>query len=198
MDKKEALTEISPYLPQIHSAIKNGWMEYQTQYKEVFHLHASWTRPAIIRDHIVYHIRKHFDGHEHVKLIQMKNGLFLIKIKNFLLRFKKLDTNYCSSNIPTDQSLSFVEQKCLPGIKESINFNVGYIPNKHWTEINGIYLTYPKGEKDIHWALDLNELVSGREKIIEYPMLPYESNETKKRVRAKTIQLPRKNIVQNE
>lgn len=43
------------------------------------------------------------------------------------MRFKKLDDDFRSSNIPTQQSLDFVRQESdLPGIKSMTNLQAGY------------------------------------------------------------------------
>jgi hypothetical protein len=94
--------------------------------------------------------------------ISRKRGLVTINVRDQLLaRFKKLDRDKRSHNIPTQQSLLFKAQLDLPGIESSLtHLDVGYVLNELQTGLDGVYITCPYG-KGIAWWIDLNDSALG-------------------------------------
>jgi hypothetical protein len=62
-----------------------------------------------------------------------------------------------TSNIPTQQSLAFERQMSLPDIPhDATHINAGYVPDKLWTNLKGVFVTAPQGKK-ISWFVELEE-----------------------------------------
>lgn len=105
--------------------------------------------------------KRFFDGIEGIRISQ-KRGLTTINIRDHLLaRFKKLDKNKHSRNLPTQQSFLFKAQLELPGIPSKLtHLDVGYVLNDLQTGIDGVYITCPYG-KGLAWLINLDNSSSG-------------------------------------
>src|ERR1044071_1383275 len=116
------------------------------------------TRASIIRDHIVSHAREAFDSVRNVVVIDKRNGLFCLEVKGLVVvRFKKLNNQMRTSNIPTQQALAFEKQMSLPEIPhDATHINAGYLPDKLWTNLKGIFVAAPNGKK-IDWFVEIGD-----------------------------------------
>jgi len=114
----------------------------------------------------------------------MIDGLFVVIVEQVLiLRFKKLGNDLMTFNQPSgqvkrfnaQQSIFLGKQLCLPFIKEepiiqknSVNINVGYIPDKTLTGIHALFITAPRNEKKNLWHHPF---------YVDGVLLPYEKQE---------------------
>jgi len=102
--------------------------------------------------------REFFVGDENIRIFS-KRGLAVVNIKDVvLLRFKKLDNNKRSRNIPTTQQYLFRAQLDLPGIpSELTHLEAGYVLNELQTGLDGVYITCPNKNR-LEWFIDLTPL----------------------------------------
>ncbi len=163
LSKEDVTVILNPYKKRINQCIVDGWHEAKESYCGVSHIHSPITRPSLIRDHIIHHLRQTFNDVDGVLIIEKNNSLFLCIDWKLLIRFKKFDSNLHTSNNPTHQSRAFNLQMTLfeGTLGDVINLNAGYMPDELWTAIKGVYITCPKGE-EIEWniCIDGNELVA--------------------------------------
>ena len=158
MDKAEALEILDPYLERIKKCVENGFNAYYVDYKSFLYRHSAISRACLIRDSILDLVRREFSDEPGIRLVETKNQLVVLEIKRTLLvRFKKLNARRCSSNIPTTQAIGYLRQTNIWGLPECVNLNAGYIPNREWTEISGIYVAKPIGVKINSWAIPLHD-----------------------------------------
>jgi hypothetical protein len=155
--KAEAEQILEPYLQLFRECVTKAWQEYLTKYAHVRQDHSARSRASVIHDHMVGFAMRFFDGMDGVR-ISRKRGLVTVNIQDqFRARFKKLDKQLHSRNIPTQQSLLFKAQLDLPGIKSTLtHIDVGYVLNDLQTALAGVYITCPYGT-GIEWWLDLND-----------------------------------------
>jgi hypothetical protein len=90
------------------------------------------------------------------------------------VRFKKLDDGFLASGIGTGQALDFMSQEDLPGMPECVYLQAGYRLNLLETDLEGIYLTCPRGRTANYWwhQLDAESGVAFDDNI--FPFAPTE------------------------
>lgn len=158
MDRTEALSTLGPYLQRIKMCVRDGFDFYWIDYKDFLYRHSPISRACLIRDSILHRVRLEFSDDGGVRLINKKNGLVVLEVeRKYLLRFKKLNSNKCSSNIQTAQSNAYLRQMTIYGLPECTHLNAGYTVNKDWTDISGIYVTKPNGARVNSWLIPLHD-----------------------------------------
>jgi hypothetical protein len=158
ISKEKVLAILDLYMPRMADCIMAGWNDYATIYAPQHHIHTPRTRASIIRDHIVAHVRETFDNVRNVVIIDKRSGLFCLEVKGLVVvRFKKLNEQMRTSNIPTQQALAFEQQMSLPDIPhDAAHINAGYSPDKLWTNLKGIFIAAPNGKK-IDWFVEIGD-----------------------------------------
>ncbi|WP_162247148.1 hypothetical protein [Rhizobacter sp. Root404] len=139
----------------ISQLIVDAWRDYQQYPFTIQTAHTPRTRASAVHDHMVLRAREAFASMPHAKCID-HSGLFIVLLYDRIaLRFKKLDDEFRSSNIPTQQSLDFVRQESeLPGIKTMMNLQAGYRLNRLQTDLEGVYVACPRGAENL-WIKEL-------------------------------------------
>lgn len=99
------------------------------------------TKAGIIHDHIEKYVRSNFYGRQGIYFDDF-NGVFGIVMQDELfIRFKKMDDTYSVKNLYTNQHTSYMNQGQIAGFPEKPTLLfAGYIPDKTWSKINGIYV----------------------------------------------------------
>jgi len=182
----EARGLLDPHIPTLKKCVDAGLDDFNVKHGSDRHYLSPHSRAMIIRDLIIFHVRKAFDGKEGVSIME-RGRLFLLNIGGeILLRFKKMNEQMLASNVPTKQAMDFSRQQLsfegfLPAVT---NMNVGYIPNDVWTHPDRVIIACPNGMSSNHWYMDITE--EGQVKVAPVHRI-VESTETdnKRRVRAK-------------
>jgi hypothetical protein len=182
MDRDEVGIILNPFLPRLIDCLLNGCQDYLGQYSAFTHIHTKGTRASITRDHIRDWIRRSFATEKSTRIVEKRNGLFLLEVEQrLLLRFKKLNSRKCSANVPTGQTKRFYRQQPLfPGLWRT-NLNAGYIANETWTEFE-FYITEPSGSRSNAWVMKIQEYPECKPIVDITPA----RKEKPKRVKAKT------------
>jgi hypothetical protein len=163
---------IEPHKVTFTQCWRDAFTDYRTKYKKTRPVHSPLARAVLLRDHCVDHVVRAFDGNP-IVTCRVVNGLFRVEISgatvgvkgSITCRMKKLNRKMLTSNIPTQQALDFEQQKPLqyelfgePLTKDQpVHINIGYWPNKLWTEPEGVYSTLPNGRLSIKWALKISD-----------------------------------------
>jgi hypothetical protein len=162
---------------------RDAFDDYRKKYKKTRHVHSALARAVLLRDHCVDHVVRAFEGDADV-ICRVVNGLFRVEISgasvgvkgSITCRMKKLNRKFLTSNIPTQQALNFEQQTPLQyelfgeaiTKEQPVHINIGYWPNKLWTEPEGVYSTLPNGRLSIKWALKISDEESTT--VIEMPI----------------------------
>lgn len=161
VSEDEARKILEPYLTTLVNCIKAPWQKWE-RLNEIapdlrFPLTAR-TRACFIYDHICYEIKHQFAGISHAT-IDDHRGFLLLNIENLLLvRFKKLNSSYQSSNITTDQQNRYNCQLELPGIPNAAaRVTAGYLLDKIQAQIRDIRVTFPVGSngRNVLWSFSI-------------------------------------------
>ncbi len=113
---------------------------------------ASWMHELIIE-----RVRQHAPDMQSVKVREnVCGGRFLLEIGNqLIIYFKKLTTDFHTTNNPTDNSDAFDSQGEIDGFPAWPRINAGYAFNELGTTIDGPYLAFMLGSKNCNWYHDL-------------------------------------------
>lgn len=144
------------YFPTLYRANAYGWEEYHRGIAVTGWLPAMTKRGRanVVHDLSVDFLIKEFDDDRNVRISE-KSGLHLFVFNDMVaLRLKKLDEEKKSSNIPTQQAFDYINQCELPTIPKALHLECGYILNSLETEIEGVFLTCPEGDR-IAWFIEL-------------------------------------------
>jgi hypothetical protein len=101
----------------------------------------SRTKAGIIHDHIKKFILGNFQGREGI-VVDDFNGIFGMVLQDDLfIRFKKMDSTYSVRSLYTRQHAKYMKQHQIVGFPEKPTLLfAGYIPDKTWSSIIGIYV----------------------------------------------------------
>jgi hypothetical protein len=115
----------------------------------------SRTAANFVHDLIASHARLAFFDDSEVKVGEF-NGIFGLVIKGkIFVRFKKLNSDMKTANVPTEQAEQFNKQQLeLPGLGRLTLLTAGYVLDRTGTAIRNIYLTCRRGN-EIIWHRDL-------------------------------------------
>lgn len=182
------LREAQVFLNTIHedlvASIRNGFGDW-IKIREFTNtlgggpvIHKSRTKACIIHDHIIKYIKTAFTGKEGVKLDDYK-GVFGINLSDELfIRFKKMDKEYIVSNYETVQHTQYMKQGQIAGFPEKPTLLfAGYIPDKSWSAITGIYVACWIGNT-LEWVDEAGKY-STEQIVIDFPQ---ESKEVVKEI----------------
>lgn len=171
--KQEVAAQLSADLPKIGSCIRGAWESYQSQYSPALRArHSSLSRAALVHDEMVLQAEKAFEGRPGV-ICRKVQRMFVVSFSaNLVVRFKKFDDNFGVSNVPTKQSLSFINQQFdLPGVDQATTLHAGYRLNKLETALEGCYVVCPRGYGH-EWILNLEDLEAGDNNVLRFPKQP--------------------------
>jgi len=156
---EEGNTVLGPILSKINEALTGAWRDLEDLPADLRADMTARTRAGFLHDRILAHIRRLLDGEPGVSFVRGRGGLTLLAFKQrFLIRFKKLRADLRTSNIPTQQSLAFAQQRTLelPGMPPRLtHLNAGYVLNRMQTAISSTHITCPAG-KQIAWEIPLS------------------------------------------
>jgi hypothetical protein len=140
-------------LNAIYECISNALQMYDDDYTTLRFKHSPRTHASVIHDLMVDNIKKRF-ANDHKVNCFYKKGLFHLLVDNgdIVIRFKKLDRNLRTHNIPTQQSFNFTHQMSMFN-PPATNLNAGYqtVGLKH-----RILITCPNSHKSNAWVLELS------------------------------------------
>jgi hypothetical protein len=161
LDYDEADEILKPYYDSIVASIYKGYNDFKLMQSIMsdsgnladFEIR---TRASFIHDQIRKHLTQCFENNSNVSVGQF-NKLFGIVIeKKMFIRFKKINSNYSTSNINTIQTRNFSMQTGIEGIPEQVtHLSAGYTPNRFWTDIQDIQIMCKIGEQ-LRWSKNLN------------------------------------------
>lgn len=151
---QRAIEDLREYLPLLLEAQKKSIEEYHSEYNDQQKfIHTSTTRACIINDHMKNNLSLVPD-----LKITKKNRMFLCIIQAdsniYVIRFKKMDRQGKSGNLPTIQASLFKSQEPILDFHNSYNLELGYIFSD-FGELEDIILALPNGNNSPFWTYSL-------------------------------------------
>jgi hypothetical protein len=152
---EEIISIITPHLEKIRECIVSAWNDYDVECHSIRYKTTPRSRAAIVHDNMKYRIKTSFEGIKGIRYLESRGLFLLIFNDRVCIRFKKLNAKMLSRNIPTQQTLLYINQLELPEIPGITKMIAGYRLDKLQAGIDGIFVTYPRGTRDIPWHLEL-------------------------------------------
>jgi hypothetical protein len=149
----ERATELlTPHFDDLVFAVRDGQEHYQKIPLELRAPFKKRTLANMMNDSIVHAARPRLEGHG-VKVDDDHDGCFFVFGDELALRFKKLNSSGCTSNVRTHRQTRIdFHQKELEGFNRLTFVSFAYILNKLWTEISTIKVICNYGE-DTLWTI---------------------------------------------
>jgi hypothetical protein len=223
---------ILPYKEIIEKIHYTALEHFINCYSEDKHKLRKTSIANVLRDFIVYEAKVKFGElkDESVQIIEKANGTFFIEVSghrkgiegSVIARFKKVNKQLLTANIPTKASINFNTQRSVgylsqpyldgedwqkpPKTLHPSNINIGYLPNELGTDLNGIFLTYPNGQRSIAWFVSMLESKADLENISfenvtkssQIVVFPVETTFEEKKPRRVFAKKKQDNIIENE
>lgn len=190
---EEANQILAPHYPKIAKSILEGFEDFQKtsiciSERIGFFQSKTRTKACLIHDLISNRIKLNFLGEDKIEVGEW-NGIFGLKIsENILIRFKKLNEDYSSSSLPTKQSRAYLKQLPIEGFPDEPTFLfAGYIPDKSWTGVKGLYITCWNGNENV-WVNNILKHISSTQTTL--------SIETKVQEPVKRVKIKQQNQLQ--
>jgi len=195
MRKILRLKEAQPILQTVHqdliTVIHNGfsdWLkirEYSNSFDGGSVNYKPRTKAGIIHDHTEKYVRSHFADKEGIRVDDF-NGVFGMVLQDALfIRFKKMDSTYSVQNLYTYQHSKYMKQGQINGFPSQPTFLfAGYIPDKTWSSIKGIYVACWIGET-LEWVDEFGNYTA-EQAILDFEQKESQTiNEIEKRIKLK-------------
>lgn len=157
LTKKEVKEILNPYSELIYNEIQNGFQDYIDNDLVNAHIHNNCTKSNLISSYIIYRIRKLVFEKPELKLIEQQRMIILLVKDKVAIRFKKLDKDYKSLNIPTKQSRKFRNRSLNFKGTSAIPVDAGWRLNEFYTEIEDISFVCPDGKNNL-WRIPLEDI----------------------------------------
>lgn len=183
ISKEEAYEALSPYFPLFSKAIDSAWNSWinsdvapRMQHKRV--------RANVIWNDYFYFMLREIDKEEYKEVrfakIPYIQG-FSVNAK-FFIKFKKGDSNFLSSNLPTQNALNFNDPN-IDMFGAEVRLELLYVLDKDDIFIDKIVLVQ-RNDKYVAWAIDLTD-----QSVVDIPEVftQTEPAETPKRTARKVI-----------
>jgi hypothetical protein len=153
---KEVLNQ---YAPLINKIVRGAFADELNVTSDFSYRLNSLGHSIIMNNFMIDNATKFTPGENNFRMYKIDQAnYFMIRDEkeNFEIhgKFKKLKKNYCSSNIPTQMVLKFLQQEALqyelPFMPDRVNIIIGYLPNQDRTDIE-VYVTCPTNENHLAW-----------------------------------------------
>jgi len=169
ISESQARSILSPFLPAIYDAVAYGWNEYIMGIGDWGPDMTERSRASIVHDLTIRSAIQQLDGVSGVR-VEERNRLFLFIFEDLIaLRFKKLDDEKRSCNIPTQVTLDFLAQQEIPGIPSTLHLEAGYVLNKLQSVIEGVFMVCPSRDR-VRWFWELQGPALGQ--VVQLPAAP--------------------------
>ncbi len=160
LSDQEAWSILEPFIPDIHACLVAGWncwRDLGERVPEHVVRYDSTTRAGIVYNEIIAEARKRFFGVRDVNLQSRGRTLLLIFQGVLVLRFKKIDRNFRTRNVPTKQVVRMQYQMELQGLPpEATQVVAGYLLNALQDSVSGNWIVCPMG-RSYEWKLPLGD-----------------------------------------
>jgi len=149
----DALPLLQPHEQRITTIVRDAWASLMAYPKEKLMVLDSTARANIVSCEMRFRATAYFEGlgvpvHHH------NRALLFVLGDRLALRFKKLDDELHSKNIPTQQVAAFRGQMPLMGIGDVSFIDVGYVLDRDQVNVERICAVCPNGEENF-WEYDL-------------------------------------------
>src|SRR5574341_1551067 len=160
ISKEQAQQRIGPHHDRIAEAVYSAWDKLVQDVLPLFPGSTVRFRRNAMYELMIQKGRPLFEDIKGLRLVETKTGRILLIVKDstgpLILRFKKVNDKFETSNYPTQESLDFDNQTPdLPGIPSGTRITVGYVMNEQETELRSVHIICSKRNR-VYWDYPLS------------------------------------------
>jgi hypothetical protein len=156
--RDQAETDLRPYAERFLRCIREAVLQYLDEHGRLAYRYSKRTQASIIHDYMVDRIKAEFDGEPGVTW-RLARNLFVLNVHNkYLIKLKKHDRAFKTSNIMTQLTFDWLTQKQLelPGMPDpATHLHLGYQPG--YTLASSTYVITCRDGSVIEWVWPLME-----------------------------------------
>jgi hypothetical protein len=152
MKRKEASIRLAREIPLFMESWMSAWDKATPLFYPGYDTRAKTT---VLQMHAVLEAKERVDGVKRIEYRATDSQHLFVVEDTAIIRLKKLDDRHRSRNYPTATSNRIYRQQGLPGFPELPWLTIGAVINTDWTEVTGVYMTFPNSPYANNWVMDV-------------------------------------------
>jgi hypothetical protein len=175
---------LRPYEEAIFKLIHGAWDDWRSLSLGGRLLFPARARACLVHDFMVQRAVAAWTDDSAIRIVRQDETAKFVVSNRVLLRFKKADDRGLGSNIPTQASLSFVDQEQeLPGIPDAHKVEIVYVLNGLQTQIGRVVVVARDGDERL-WDYAIAPAQTAE--IISLPIAPSAETPRGARIKVRT------------
>lgn len=179
LDQDTVLTIFGDDIYGVREQLLGAWADYHAEYPErIKELNDRTTRANCVHSLAKDRLSRFAGFHSDRLRVAIHQRMFVLVVKDRLVcKIKKLDRLLKSSGIRTQNMVDFRRQKCLPGLPDSCNLEIGYQLDRAERQIASVHLVCPNDAAYYFaWEIEESEITTKVSDL--FPIrIPVEQNE---------------------
>ena len=171
ISRTDAEAVLAPWTPLLRDTLKEAWDYVQTLLDGEPSARLSFdraTRASMVYDRFVVLLEQRLFGQQGVQVTRRGKMLLVLIGGRIRLRFKRLDGQLRSKNIPTAQQCGLYHQMTIPGLEDrATNVTFGYVTDVTDRKLRGVYFACPVSWSKNAWVIPIEDALSDA-----MPLLP--------------------------
>jgi hypothetical protein len=165
ISKEDGKKLLEPYGQLFYDEIIGGFNDYKKYDLKRARIHDRTTKSNLVRSYVLERIKKLVAKTPTLKLLVQKRMVAILVEDKIIVRFKKLNRKFCSTNVLTEQVKLFRNRELLFQGIEALHVDAGWRVNKFYSEIDDVHFVCPNGKENL-WRLPLLNLADKKIKSI--------------------------------
>ncbi len=168
LGKDEAKEVLKPYAQLFYDAITGGFSDYKTHDSERAIIHDKTVKSNLVRSYVLYRVKHLVANNPSLRLIEQKRMFAVLVSDKIIVRFKKLNEIFRSSNIPTKQIKDFRSRVITFQGVRALPIDAGWRVNDFYSEIEDVHFVCPNGVGNL-WRFPLEDLAVQKIQTVIFP-----------------------------
>jgi len=163
IEQPKAECILAPHIPMLRTCFHTAWESWEkfgAMLPELRYVLTARTRAGFVNDHICQEVKVRFARVADARVEEVR-GLVLLTLYDsstnepaLIMRFKKLNRELLSSNIPTKQQRDFSRQLSFPEIPSVTRLTAGYQLDMLQSAIKDLWVTCAV-QSNVLWAIPI-------------------------------------------
>ena len=171
--KEEAKEILKPFAQLFYDAIIDGFSDYKTYDLERGVIHDKTVKSNLVRSYVLHRVKQLVANNPSLRLIEQKRMFAVLVSDKVVIRFKKLNDIFRSSNIPTKQIKEFRSRILSFQGVTALPIDAGWRVNDFYTEIEDVHFVCPNGVGNL-WRFPLEDLAVQKNQTVMFPKIEEE------------------------
>jgi hypothetical protein len=168
LTKDEAKEVLKTVAQSLHDAIIGGFSDYKIYDSERAVIHDKTVKSNLVRSYVLNRVKQLVANNPSLKLIEQKRMFAILVSDKIVIRFKKLNNIFRSSNIPTKQANEFRSRiLTFKGVR-ALPIDAGWRVNEFYSEIEDVHFVCPNGIGNL-WRFPLEDLAVQKIQTVMFP-----------------------------